>query len=484
MKNFATILLLMALLFAGLAPVLAAPEPVGQIDFSALDSAIAAQMSKHGLRGVSLAITQGEEIIYLKGYGSAGRDRPMTPQTPMYIGSQSKSFTALGIAQLAEQGLVELDAPVREYIPWFAIADEEASQKITVAHFLHHTSGLSDAGFLSILSKDATIDQGVRALQSAKLTAPVGTRFQYFNMGYVVLAYIIENLAGQPYAEYIQQHIFEPLQMKSTFTDPDLAVQAGLSQGYSRFFGFVVPAPQPSPVYELSAGYIISSAEDMARYAIAMNNQGVYAGESLLSEQWLAEMFSPVKGYGMGWFVGNDHIYHGGANETFKTFVHLYPSRNLGIVLLINQGYMMDHYISAGQVFNAVEAIVLGRKPLPASAGWSVTAIGRYLMVLVLGLCLLHTWNIYHLKNWTTRARAWSPLKLGWDVTLSFLIPTVILVIVFTQIKAFFGDRLNLTYQLLVMFRTLPDISILMLVGSLPDYAQGVAKLVLLRKIK
>ncbi len=448
------------------------------IDFAALDTYITAQMAKHGLKGVSLAITQGEETLYLRSYGTAGQGRPMTPQTPMFIGSQSKSFTALAIAQLAEQGLVDVNAPVRTVLPWFAVADEAASAQITVAHLLHHTSGLSDAGFLTVLPEDASIEDAVRALKAAELTAPVGERHQYFNLGYVVLASIVETVSGQSYAGYIQQHILDPLQMTHTFTDPALARQNGLSQGYSRFFGFTVPARQPSPIYELAAGYIMSTAEDMAHFTIAMNNDGVYAGTRVLSAQGMHELFEPVQGYGMGWFVTPGHIFHGGANESFKTFVDLYPDRGLGIVLLINQGYMVDHFISAGQVFAGVEALVLGHTPPDVSAGPSVRVIGWALLALVLALCALHTWNIYHLRGWRERARQWSPLKRAWDVAVSFIIPTVILIVVFTQIKAFWGDRFNLTYQLRVMFRTLTDISILMIVGSVPDYAQGLVKLI------
>lgn len=89
------------------------------LDTQAIDVYIQAQMDKHDLKGITLAITQGQQIAYLKGYGTAGGGRPITPQTPMYIGSTSKSFTALAIAQLAADGKLYLDAPVQAYIPWF-----------------------------------------------------------------------------------------------------------------------------------------------------------------------------------------------------------------------------------------------------------------------------------------------------------------------------------------------------------------------------
>ena len=455
----------------------AGPSLDTRIDSEALDAFITGQMSKHGIQGISLAVTSKTDIVYLKGYGTAGQNRPMTPQTPMYIGSQSKSFTGLAIAQLIEQGKISPDDPVRTYIPWFRVADEDASLKITVNHLLHHTSGLSEAGFTAILPEDASKEDAVRALASARLTAPVGAKHQYFNVGYDVLALIVQNVTGVSYEQYIQENIFDPLEMTRTYTDPVIARANGLSQGHSRFFGFTVPQRQPHRVYEVSAGFIISTAEDMAHYAIAMDSGGIYEGNRVLSIQGMDMLFAPVQGYGMGWMVEPGHVFHGGANETFKTFVDIYPLRDMSIVLLINQGYMLDHFISAPQIFKGVEAIVLGRPVPSVSTGWSVKQIGWILLLFVLLLAAYQARNLLSLRGWAERARGWSTARRVMDIGISFLIPTLILFIVFHQVKAFMGYRFNFTYQLITMFRTLPDIAILMIVGSLPDYIQGLVKL-------
>ncbi|HEY3474450.1 MAG TPA: serine hydrolase domain-containing protein, partial [Anaerolineales bacterium] len=266
MRRIYFLFLIIVLLSVWTIPVAAAVEP-SELDTEALDAYITGQMSKHEIMGISLAVTSGTKIVYLKGYGTAGAGRPMTPQTPMYIGSVSKSFTGLAVAQLIEQGKIDPNEPVQTYIPWFKVADEEASKKITINHLLHHTSGLSESGFFTVLRENATKEEAVGALALARLTAPVGARHQYFNYGYVVLTLIIEHVTGQSYEEYIQQNIFDPLEMTSTFTDPQLARQHGLSQGYSRFFGFVVPQRQPHRVYEIGEGFLMSTAENMAHYA-------------------------------------------------------------------------------------------------------------------------------------------------------------------------------------------------------------------------
>jgi hypothetical protein len=230
-------------------------------------------------------------------------------------------------------------------------------------------------------------------------------------------------------------------------------------------------------VFEISAGYIISTAEDMAHFAIALANGGRYKDRQVLSPAGMDMLFAPVQGYGMGWFVEPGHIFHGGANETFKTYVDIYPLRDLSIVILINQGYLLDHYISAPQIFSGVEDIVLGRVPPAVSEGWSVKMIGWGLLTFVLALTLLHVYNFLSLRGWEERARSWSTAKKIWDTAVSFLIPTLILIVVFSQMKAFFGYRFNLTYQMINMSRMLGDITILMIVGSLPDYVQGFMKL-------
>lgn len=401
------------------------------LDTEALDMYVAGQMAKHGIQGVALALTSKTEIVYLRGYGTAGSGRPMTPQTPMYIGSQSKSITGLALVQLIEQGKIHPNDPVQTYLPWFRVADEEASKKITIHHLVHHTSGLSESGFFSILPEDATKEDAVCALASARLTAPVGVKFQYFNLGYVVLTLIIEEVSRQSYEDYIRQNIFVPLQMTRTYTDPALARENGSSQGYSRFFGFTIPQRQPHRAYEIGEGFIMSTAEDMAHYAIAMDNAGIYKGQSLLSLREMEMLFAPVQGYGMGWFVENGHVFHGGANETFKIFVDIYPRRDMSVVLMINQGYMLDHFISAPQIFRGVEAIVLGRAVPPVSEGWSVRTLGWGLLIFVLLLSMFQIHNLLSLRGWRERARDWSFTRKTRDIAISFLIPTLILLLVF-----------------------------------------------------
>jgi CubicO group peptidase (beta-lactamase class C family) len=479
MKSLVSVLLLIACLTAALpaATLPSTPSPSGAIDFAAIDGYITGQMQKHALPGVALAIVEGDAILYTKGYGTAGLS-PMTPQTQMFIGSQTKSFTALAVAQLADAGKVDLDAPVQTYIPWFQVVDKEASRTITVNHLLHHTSGLAEAGFSVLLPDTASPEAGVRALAQAHQVAPVGTRHMYFNSGYGVLTYLVELVSGQSYAAYVQDHILTPLGMARTTAHPAQAKE--LAQGYTRLFGFPVPRSQPVRAHSLGAGYMVSTAEDMARYVLAMKNGGESPGGRLVSPAMARRIFSPgLDGYAMGWYVvdGGARIFHGGANETFRTDVNIYPRQDRAVVLLVNQGHLLDHYISAAQQFSGVEALVLGRTPLPVDQGWSVRWVGWGLGVLVLALTVLHVRNFIHLFTGWNRVFWNLPRQEQFlDVSLNFIIPTIILWIIFSQMQAFFGYRFNLLTNLAQFHYSLPDVFILMLVGAAADYTQGLIK--------
>ena len=115
-------------------------------DLAAIDRYVRSEMDAQRIPGLALGIVQGDRIVHVQGYGQTERSgRDVTPQTPFLIGSVTKSFTALAIMQLSEAGRVDLDAPVQRYLPWWQVADPDASTKITVRHLLYQVSGLSRA---------------------------------------------------------------------------------------------------------------------------------------------------------------------------------------------------------------------------------------------------------------------------------------------------------------------------------------------------
>jgi CubicO group peptidase (beta-lactamase class C family) len=254
--------------------VFASPPQVADPDFATIDKFIEKEMQAQRIPGLALGIVQGDQIVYLKGFGIADPSgRAVTPQTPFIIGSLSKSFTALAIMQLVEQGKVDLDAPVLHYIPWFRVADEAASAQITVRHLLYQTSGLSTKTGRSFQGSgdisDSALEQTVRKLSDIELTEPVGTVHQYSTVNYSVLGLIVQAVSGQSYETYIQEHVFDPLQMQHSFTSEVEAQPQGLASGYHYAFGVPIAIDLPYNRGLLPAGYLISSAEDMSHYLIS-----------------------------------------------------------------------------------------------------------------------------------------------------------------------------------------------------------------------
>ena len=162
-----------------------APNP-NDLDTNAIDRYVAARMSATQMPGLSLAVVKGDDVVYLKGYGRADPSgRPVTPQTPFVIGSITKPFTALGIMQLVEAGKVDLDAPVQRYLPWFRVADPNASKLITVRELLYQTSGISQESTLETWNwgnDDDAMERHVRLLAHAPLLGPPGKTFAYANV--------------------------------------------------------------------------------------------------------------------------------------------------------------------------------------------------------------------------------------------------------------------------------------------------------------
>ncbi len=145
--------------------------------FTAIDHYVTTKMRSSRIPGLSLAIVEGDSIVFLGGYGSADPSgRPVTPQTPFLIGSITKAFTTLATLQLAEVGAIDLDAPVRQYIPWFATADRHESMGITVRQLLTMTSGLPQLYENQLWTADdaGALERSVRLLEHAELAHPAG----------------------------------------------------------------------------------------------------------------------------------------------------------------------------------------------------------------------------------------------------------------------------------------------------------------------
>jgi CubicO group peptidase (beta-lactamase class C family) len=180
-------------------------------------------------------------------------------------------------------------------------------------------------------------------LAEIELIAPPGEQFEYSNANYVTLGMIIEAVTGQSYEAYIQEYIFQPLDMQNSFASKTEAQQAGLAVGYQKWFGIPVASPNLSfSRGSLPAGQLILSAEDFGHYLIAQLNDGSYQGVSLLSPAGIAEMHQPpvTTSYAMGWevqhFQNVQVLAHDGAVPGYTTVMFLVPEKNMAIAMVMN----------------------------------------------------------------------------------------------------------------------------------------------------
>ena len=218
----------------------------GNIDISKIDEFMTNEIERLNIPGASLAIVKGDQVEYLQGYGISNPDgTKMTSQTPVVLGSTSKSFTALAIMQLVEQGKISLEDPVQSYIPWFQLADKEESKKITIQHLLNQTSGLSTYdGQVAISQGDQTLKELIQSLVNTELTYPVGEQYQYSNLNYGILGLVIEEVTNQSYKDYINEFIFKPLEMNNSYADPKDDINHTIAAGYQTIFGMKVKTEQ------------------------------------------------------------------------------------------------------------------------------------------------------------------------------------------------------------------------------------------------
>jgi CubicO group peptidase (beta-lactamase class C family) len=320
---------------------------------------------------------------------------PVNENSVYLIGSTSKSFTALSILQLADTGLVDIDAPVKKYLPWFSFKNETAENPIKVRHLLNQTSGLPQSGgFFDVLtSETAVFEKGLNAhIQTLTPANDVGANFQYCNLNYMLLGLIVQKASGMPYKDYVQKHIFTPMGMNHTYADYKSAVANGLIEGSQHIFvkPFAVKTPEYSD-FKVSEGYIASTASDMVRYlGAAMKN--VWG----LKEKSYKDWITPYKdNYAMGWgethYFGQPIVQHLGLNETFNAALFFMPKQEYGVIILAN--------MSSNEFSNATkEAIILTLLDKPYSPKPNMEKLQHWATLGLLLLSILGFLN--HFLKW------------------------------------------------------------------------------------
>jgi CubicO group peptidase (beta-lactamase class C family) len=304
------------------------------------DDYIKIQMEKQHIPGLSLAVVRDGKVVKAKGYGFANLewDEPVTPGTLFQSGSIGKQFTATAVMMLVEEGKIELNDPMSQYLP----GTPDAWKGITIRHLLTHTSGIGDSYSALDLRQDYTEDELVKKAASVPAAFAPGERWEYSNIGYVLLGIIIHKVTGKFYGDFLKERIFTPLGMSKARNISEEDIVPHRAAGYRLVKGVLKNQEWVSPTLNTTAdGSLYLTSLDMAKWDAALYT------EKLLKRSSLEQMWTPVKlnngttaPYGFGWTLedakGHRIIEHGGSWQGFKSYIARYVEDKLTVIVFIN----------------------------------------------------------------------------------------------------------------------------------------------------
>jgi len=315
------------------------------------------------LPALAIVITDAEGTVAAVTVGESGGEAPLDPDSRFYIGSVTKTLTAVGLMRLVDRGAVELNAPLLRYMPELTFSDPERGAGLTVEHLLRHSSGLP-----TMVAFNRRVQQTGR-IDHVRFFADPGQEVRYSSLNFQLLGMLIERVGGDPYAEFMEREVLAPAGMsRSTFgrTDEDLV------QGHTYLFGFPVARDEPEyPELMVPTGYAITTPEDMAAYMRVYLNGGMGADGEVLSPEAVRAMATPPSGdfgVGLGWGVagrwGSRALSHSGMTPGFYSTVALFPDEGIGITVMAarNAGPFLA---APDAVLEGLVLIVRGEEPEP-----------------------------------------------------------------------------------------------------------------------
>ena len=315
---------------------------------------------KHGVPGATLAIKQGDDVAEAA-YGvlNLRTGVPATSDSLFQIGSITKVWTATLVMQLVDEGLLDLDKPVIDYLPDFKVADPEVTRTVTTRHLLAHNSGIDGDLFLDTGRGDDTVEKYVAACADLKQNHPLGATMSYCNSGYTVLGRLIEVLRGTTWDAVLREKLFAPLGLTSAGTLPEEALLHRAAVGHVTPPGGEI---QVAPVWGIfrsagPAGLIHATPREVLAFAELHLNDGVTPdGSRILSEQSAKAMREPQvevpdpytlgSHWGLGWILmtwdGRPVYGHDGGTIGQSAFMRILPEAKLSVCLLTNGGHTHD----------------------------------------------------------------------------------------------------------------------------------------------
>ncbi|HLA13194.1 MAG TPA: serine hydrolase domain-containing protein [Pyrinomonadaceae bacterium] len=316
----------------------------------------------------SIALIAGDRVVWTGAYGYSNlwARTPATPNTVYLIGSTFKAMSTIALLQQMEQGKFKLDDRVNDYLTDFKIQGEDPQHPVTFRHLLTHTSGLpgGDFGPFPVWGDTAPPPLEEHLRKSLKVAKPPLTSVVYSNLAYTLIAYLVQKFSGVPFKQYIQEHIFAPLEMTSTGFEPRPYMEERLSIPYTveeKTGSQVAAVRLKASVWP--AGIVYGTVPNQANWLITNLNGGVFKDKRIISEQTLEQMFTrqydqfkggiegiwgnDTAGFGLTWWVqvrdGERYIAHSGSVRGYTAFLLGNRDRKLGFAILTNGNRAHPH---------------------------------------------------------------------------------------------------------------------------------------------
>jgi CubicO group peptidase (beta-lactamase class C family) len=322
---------------------------------STLSDFVENTVAEFKIPGVAVGIwADGKEIYACHGVTSVDNPLPIDKDTLYTLGSISKTYTATALMRLVAEGRVELDAPVRRYIPELVLSDDQAAAEITVLNLLNHTSGLGWDLLVETGDGDDALEIYVAKLAELEMIAPPGTRTSYSQAGYSLLGRVIEKVVGLPYEKAIASLVFEPLGLSHSFFSPIDVMTRRFAVGHNLGEDGTLSVSRVwrGPRCRNPGAGVTSSAADLLKWARFQLGDGrAESGAEILPAEILHRMKEPTAvlqgsnlgdAIGIGWFLrdvnGVRTVGHGGSAIGQFGELLIVPERNFAIVSLSNAG--------------------------------------------------------------------------------------------------------------------------------------------------
>ena len=305
-----------------------------------VDNYLKSQMQQHRIPGLTLKIIRDGKTIKTAAYGRSNIELNVAakPETVFEIGSITKQFTAAGILMLVQEGKLSVDDKISKHLK----NTPETWGNITIRHLLTHTSGIKSYTGLNGFQiwRHLTQEQFIKAIGKEPMEFQPGDSWKYCNTGYNLLGYIIENVGGKDYWDFMGERIFQPLGMTATTKRLFSLVIPNRAAGYEQTNRVWIN--RDTDLTEVfAAGAIASTVGDLAKWNAALD------GDRLLNAASKEQMWTPVKlndgktrTYGFGWYVdaveGHKNIGHGGSTSGFSASIQRYPDDGLAVIILTN----------------------------------------------------------------------------------------------------------------------------------------------------